>query len=232
MKPIDVNNQIQSTWDTIASSFDKTRKNPWKPCTKFIQRLPKSSIVGDFACGNGRHTIEIMSHCSHVIGIDISRNFLTIIKEKIEIYDSIDLIHGTLINVPLSDECLDAILCIAAIHNIPSKKNRLLSLTEIYRVLKPNSTALISLWAKDQEKFKDARTTLNNQATQQLITEAGDVFIYWNQDNLHVPRFYHLYEKEEIINELKTVGFNILSIQEVKISTKNKPDNYFITVIK
>jgi len=232
MNDLEIQSHIQNTWDHIAFSFDKTRKKPWEQCIDFIDKLPLDSIVGDFACGNGRHTIEMAEHCKKVIGIDISKKLLMILKKKIMIKQNIKLIHGNLINIPLKDQCLDAVIYIAAIHNIPKNVNRLKSLEELYRVMKTDGKALISVWSRHQDRFKDAEKNLENMKINKNFLEPGDVFIYWNQDNLHIPRYYHLYDKEEIKDEILLAGFNILSINEEKISSKDKPDNYFIIVEK
>ncbi|OYT29791.1 ubiquinone/menaquinone biosynthesis protein [Thermoplasmatales archaeon ex4572_165] len=205
MNDLEIQSHIQDTWDDIAFSFDKTRKKPWKQCIDFIDKLPIDSVVGDFACGNGRHSLEMADQCKKIIGIDISKKLLLILKKKIMIKQNIELMHGNLINIPLTNHCLDAVIYIAAIHKV---------------------------WSRHQEKFKDADKNLEKININKEFLEPGDVFIYWNQDNLHIPRYYHLYDKEEIKDELIQTGFKILSINEEYISSKDKPDNYFIMVEK
>jgi len=231
MNDLEIQSHIQDTWDDIAISFDKTRKKPWKQCIDFIDKLPLDSIVGDFACGNGRHIIEMTDYCRKIIGIDISKKLLLILKKKI-LTQHIELLHGNLINIPLNDHCLDAVIYIAAIHNIPKKENRLKSLKELHRVLKTDGKALISVWSRHQEKFKDADKNFEKTNINKDFLEPGDIFIYWNQNNLHIPRYYHLYDKEEIKDELLQSGFKIISITKENISSKDKPDNYFIIVQK
>ena len=227
-----IESTLQDTWDQIAISFDKTRKKPWKQCVDFIQTIPNNHIVGDFACGNGRHTIEIAHCCKKVIGIDFSINLLHLLKNNVKKTNNIELIHGNLLCLPLLSNCLDTVLYIAALHNIPKKNNRIKSLKELFRVLKKNGTALISVWARDQEKFQESLKEYTINKTNKQYYEEGDIYIYWNQDKLHIPRFYHLYQKNEIKNELLQAGFKILLINEEMISTKDNFDNYFIIVKK
>jgi ubiquinone/menaquinone biosynthesis C-methylase UbiE len=223
---------IQYTWDQIANSFDKTRKHPWRQCIDFLGTLSRNDIVGDFGCGNGRHTIEIANHCKQVIAIDLSKKLLKILKQKIKTSHTIEIIHANLINVPLKDNCLDSVFYIASLHNIPKKKQRKKSLKELYRVLKPNGSALISVWSINQDKYYEVYKNFKSININTDSIEKGDVFIYWNQDNLHVPRFYHFYDRNEIQNELLETGFKIHSFKEEMIASRTSPDNYFITVVK
>jgi ubiquinone/menaquinone biosynthesis C-methylase UbiE len=223
---------IQYTWDQIAISFDKTRKRPWRQCIDFLRSLSRNYIVGDFGCGNGRHTIEIANHCKQVIAIDLSKKLLHILEQKIKSYHTIELIHADLINIPLKDNSLDSVFYIASLHNIPKQKQRLKSLKELYRVLKPNGSALISVWSWNQDKYNKVYKNFETINIKSEYIEKGDVFIYWNQDNLHVPRFYHFYDRNEIKNELLETGFKIHSFKEEMIASRTSPDNYFITVIK
>jgi tRNA (uracil-5-)-methyltransferase TRM9 len=223
---------IQESWDTIADSFHKTRQKPWETCLTFISTLPKDAVVGDFGCGNGRHIIEIARSCKKVIGIDISYNLLRIIHEKIKSYQNIDLIHGNLKTLPLQDNSLNAILFIASLHNIPKRINRIQSLCEAFRVLKPGGDMLLSVWNLNKEHINTINDNIDSLNIDKESIEPGDVFIYWKQEKLHTPRYYHCYNKKEIISEVKKAGFHIDSFQDVQIASKIQPDNYFLTLKK
>ena len=54
-------------------------------------------------------------------------------------------------HLPLRDATMDAALCIAVMHHISSIDRRLRILKEMARVLRPNGTALITVWAQEQE---------------------------------------------------------------------------------
>jgi ubiquinone/menaquinone biosynthesis C-methylase UbiE len=221
-------NNIEQTWDCIAQSFDKTRKMPWTACVQFIRKLNSNSIIGDFGCGNGRHTLPCAKHCKRVIALDLSSNLLNIVKDKtyLQHYQNVSVIHASLTNLPIRDNYFDAIIAIASIHNIPYKKNRVASLREIFRVLKKDGKALITVWSKNQEKFQDFKKI------QKKKTIESDQYIYWNQDNLHIPRYYHLYDKEELFQDITHAGFNNIHIDELSIANKKNTDNYFAYVVK
>ena len=58
----------EDTWNAIAHSFDSTRHKPWKECVDFINKIPKSDVIADIGCGNGRHLIPAARHCKKVYG--------------------------------------------------------------------------------------------------------------------------------------------------------------------
>jgi len=174
----------------------------------------------------------IAHHCKKVIGIDLSSNLLHILQQKTEPKPNIDLIHANLISIPLKKDCLDAVLFIASLHNIPKRINRKASLKELYRVLKSNGTVLLSVWNKNLKNINNIYDNIKVLNIDKKHLEFGDVFIYWNQDGFHIPRYYHLYERKEILEELEDIGFSIEEINKVKISAKVNPDNLFILAKK
>jgi ubiquinone/menaquinone biosynthesis C-methylase UbiE len=138
------------------------------------------------------------------------------------------LIHADAVQMPLENNSLDAVLCIASLHNIKGKEHRHQALLEVARVLKPNSTALISVWSRWQDRY------WWYFLKQYLVhgREFGDIDIYWRQHRLNVPRFYHLYSKREFIHDLQDAGFMIKELECVKIHSKRSADNYFAVVQK
>ena len=231
----EVTYSAEKTWDTIAQSFHNTRRKPWKQCISFIENISKNSTVLDLGCGNGRHLIPSAKKCKKAVGVDISSNLLKIIQNQKQELDmaNIELIHANLIDLPIKTESIDSALYIAALHNIKTMRNRKKSLNELYRVLKKESIALISVWSREQEKFSDF---FNNQNYNQYIKdkgfEDGDIEIYWRQNKIDIPRFYHLYKKSEFEKDLIKAGFNIVKFKGEFISSKRIPDNYFSLVIK
>lgn len=218
----------QHTWDCIANSFDHTRNKPWKQCIEFINTREHNEIGADLGCGNGRHLLPFSKKFQKVIGVDISGKLLTITKEKLmkRKITNTSLIKASLTHLPLQSNSIDSILYIAALHNIKSQSLRLKSLQEIRRILKKNGTGLISVWSRNQPKFQKK---IPNQK-QDDTHEQGDIIIHWRQHKLNVPRFYHLYTKDEFISDIKQAKLNIHYIQEAMLSSKTQPDNYFAIV--
>jgi ubiquinone/menaquinone biosynthesis C-methylase UbiE len=221
---------VQETWDAIADSFDTTRQKPWSYCLDFIGSLKDSDIVADLGCGNGRHLFPCAKRCSYIFGVDISSQLLRIVEKKLHSISisNVSLIHADVVQLPFGDNSLDAVLFIAALHNIPGKDHRLTALKELTRVLKPEGTAMVSVWSRWQDKYY-------KYFLKQFIARTrnfGDIDVYWRGHNLNVPRFYHLYGKAEFLQELHTAGLSVDSMVRAKIHSKRFPDNYFAVVRK
>lgn len=220
----------QQTWDTIADSFDITRRKPWNQCIDFINKLPTNYTVADIGCGNGRHLLPCAKHCKKAVGIDISRNLINIVKRKIyeRCLNNVSLIHANMINLPIEDNTIDAVVCIASVHNIKGKNNRISALNEIFRILKKNRTAIISVWSRWQDRFR------NYYLKRFFSTEGefGDIYIPWKQHNINIPRFYHLYSKREFIRDINQANLKIEKIISEKLHSSYTADNFFATVRK
>lgn len=222
----------EKTWDTIAKSFDQTRRKPWNECLHFIEQIPKKSIVADIGCGNGRHLIPCAKKCKKVIGIDLSKELLAIVEKNAgaEKIKNIILVHADAENIPINDEKVDAALYIAALHNIKGRDNRVKSLKEVKRILKINGVAQISVWSRWQDKYR--KQFFKKWFIKKGCSEFGDINIFWRQHNLNIPRFYHLYSKKEFQRDLIQAGFKIIEIKDVKMQSKRHPDNYFAIVTR
>lgn len=220
----------EKTWDAIADSFDLTRKKPWKQVVSFIQSIAPIDNLLDIGCGNGRHIISSSSMVKNVIGIDISTNLLKITKRHIlkQEIRNVSLIHASSLDIPIASNSVDVILYIASLHNISGQTNRLISLRELRRILKSQGKAMISVWSQDQPRFKKQI----QQSVQSQNSEMGDIFVHWRQHDLNVPRFYHLYNKKEFIEDIRKARLRIINIEEIQLSSKTVNDNYFAIVEK
>lgn len=222
----------QETWDYIAESFDKTRSKPWKLCIDFINTLKGTNIVVDLGCGNGRHLIPCAKQCKLAFGLDISEELLLIAKNKLmeNKLKNVVFLHSDVLNLPIKNDTIDAVLFIASLHNIKGKEKRIKSLKELKRILKKDGRALISVWSRWQDRYRVL--FFKKWFTQIDKSDFGDINIYWRQHGLNIPRFYHLYSKKEFIEDIKKAGLNIERIVSIKIRSKKHSDNFFAFVNK
>lgn len=227
------NYREKNTWNIIADSFDKTRRDPWNICLDFINSLDEEIHLVDLGCGNGRHLISSATKIKNCVGCDISIELLKIVKEKTSLkkLENISLVNSDACCIPLRNDSIDAVLFIASLHNIRGKKNRIKALKEIKRILKINGEALISVWSRWQDKYrKEFQRKLFIKSLKG--EEFGDINIYWKKDGLNVPRFYHLYSNQEFKKDLKKSGLKLIEFKSIKINSKNNPDNSFAIVKK
>ena len=219
------------TWEKIAESFNSTRKKPWKRCLDFIDRIVSSALVLDIGCGNGRHLIPSARRCRFAVGVDISFNMLTICRKNLleNNITNFSLVRADATNLPFRDNTFDFILFIASLHNIRGRQQRVNALREVGRVMKDGGKALITVWARWQDRFL---FTFLVELFLRRHEEFGDIEVMWKRDSLNISRFYHLYSVRELVKDIREAGLKIEKVEKVKISSRYLADNIFAYLTK
>ncbi|KAM9990067.1 hypothetical protein ACTFIY_006124 [Dictyostelium cf. discoideum] len=135
---------VREIYDRIALHFDSTRYKAWPIVENFLGKVKIGSIGIDVGCGNGKYLG--INKDSHLIGSDICNNFASICNEKH--YES--LVADNLY-LPYKSDSFDYAISIAVIHHFSTFERRTEALREIIRVLKSDSTLLITSWAMTQK---------------------------------------------------------------------------------
>ena len=178
------------TFDAIAEHFDKTRNRPWKEVIKFLEE-GKGRLL-DMGCGNGRHSKVAMDLGYRVVGLDASGELLKICKGKpIEAH----WVQGDVKTLPFNSHSFDRLICIAVIHHL--RDLRVEALKEMRRVLNIGGKILISVWARELERWD-------------LEENERDTMVPWHrEDGTIIDRFYHLYTLDELVNDVEMGGFTV-----------------------
>lgn len=181
---------VHKVYNEIADHFSSTRHSPWPKVTEFLCSLPKSSLVADIGCGNGKYFG--LNPSIFQIGSDRSENLVQICRER-----NFQAFVGDILAIPLRPNTFDASICIAVIHHLSTKKRRLNAVQELLRIVRPGGKVLIQVWAMEQEKNKqqskylkknlcannhirknsetNGSTSLNTQAKDKDISELSDI---------------------------------------------------------
>jgi ubiquinone/menaquinone biosynthesis C-methylase UbiE len=192
----------EQVWDKIAKEWKKFRDNPINELKEFLK--DKKGNVLDLGCGSGRNFFEKKG--LEFYGIDFSEQMVKLAKKKP--YKKVLKSNAWEIKFP--DNFFDCALYISALHCIPSEENREKSLIELARVLKPKARAFISVWDKEQPKFKNS---------------GKEIYLKWGfkegKKEFYVERYYRLYTKKEIIKLLEK-HFKIIKVYEKEVIKGNK----------
>ncbi len=197
-------------WDAISKSWKKSRELPVPVVADFLKN--KKGKVIDFGCGAGRNLIK--NDKITYTAIDFSIGQLRYAKEKTKKEDiKANFIKSDLTKTKLANNEFDYGLFMATLHCLETEQTRIASLKEFYRILKKNAEALISVWNTNNPRFKDFDK---------------DIYAEWEIDDKKYLRFYHLYDKDELIKLLESVGFKVLEIyeQEYKYPGKKFYDRF------
>lgn len=100
----------------------------------FLDQLPKDSLVLDVPAGSGRFVRTIQESGHRIIAIDNDAERVNHIKKRIfDLQISATAREGDIFNLPLSDDSVDAAICIRLLHWFEEEEIRK-ALSELARV--------------------------------------------------------------------------------------------------
>jgi ubiquinone/menaquinone biosynthesis C-methylase UbiE len=196
---------METIYNSICDTFDKTRHSPWPCVLNFLNALPSGSKILDVGCGNGRH-LSIRDGDCDMYGCDISANMIEKAKSKNKHVEIRKI--NTAASLPYPDNYFDGLICIAVIHHIVDKYERERAILEMQRVVKPGGKILITVWSTEAIK-----------PTWKRLSDSSDYLVPWNgnksaekNDNIYL-RFYHMFNKYEIMAIKNRFHFDIVSFE-------------------
>lgn len=182
----------EEIWDSIAIKWAEFRTCPLKEVAEFLDR--KLGKVLDLGCGSGRNFIDDKN--LEFYGVDFSGKMVKLATER---KIAKEVIKSSSDKIPYDDGFFDAVLLNSVLHCVDSAEKRRKTLEEIYRVLKDGGEALISVWGRKQDRLKN---------------RSKEGFVPWNVGEKKYERYTYIYEKDELVKDLESLGFEIVSLEE------------------
>jgi len=180
----------EKVWDEIAPEWDEFKKIPSGMSVKFLEKC-KGNIL-DLGGGSGRHMIKLEG--KYFIQ-DISKEMLKLAEIKAKkLGVNFEAIHSSMAVIPKEDNFFDYAICISALHCVEGEENRLKAVQELYRVLKKGGEAYIGVWNFNSKRFNQKK--------------GKEKIVGWREKG---ERYYYLYDKDEVHDLFKSVGFEIVS---------------------
>jgi len=202
-------------WDKIAEPWQKYRKYSPKEVVDFLK--DKKGKILDVGCGSGRNIIA-NPHISYY-GVDFSEEMLKFARENAKKKGVKYILKKSgAEELPFEDNFFEVAICISTLHCIENEKNRKKTLEELYRVLKKDGEAMISVWNKD-----------TNDKLSELKTKEG--YLNWQKDGKTYQRYYYFYDKDELQKLLQSIGFKVLKTR-ISGDEKHSKKNFIFYVKK
>jgi tRNA (uracil-5-)-methyltransferase TRM9 len=189
---------MESVYDTIAEAWARTRSGAWPAVRSFLRSVPRGQRLADIGSGSGRYFSVDEAQGLRIIALDFSRGQLAVARRVAGPH--VALARADVRALPLRAGAVDGALLVAVIHHLPKRSERVQSLREMLRALRPGGRALVANWSAGAEVFEGARPLEGG--------EKGDFLVPF-KERLERPaqRFFHAYGEGELTGELREAGF-------------------------
>ncbi|MDP7520640.1 MAG: class I SAM-dependent methyltransferase [Candidatus Pacearchaeota archaeon] len=180
-------NQKQ-VWNNIAEEWYEFKNEPSEFIIDFLKKQ-KGNVL-DLGGGAGRFLINIKGGKMYLT--DFSKEMIQLAKRRAKENNiTAEFAIASSDKLPFKDNFFDAAICASHLHCIKGDKKREKVVKELFRVLKPNSYAKITVWNKNTKRFKNS---------------PKERYVKWRDKG---SRYYYLYEPKEIYKLFESIGFKI-----------------------
>lgn len=143
---VNVFNDMGEDWEAIVNTRDTAKE------AGFIMTvISKRGVTLDLCCGTGRHSVVLFKNGVNVVGMDLSKNLLSIAKRRMsESGVEFPVVRADMRHFPFKREVFNAIVnMFTSFGYLPSESEDKKSLLEIYRTLKKNGRFLLDVSNRD-----------------------------------------------------------------------------------
>jgi ubiquinone/menaquinone biosynthesis C-methylase UbiE len=192
--------------------YDKnTKKNRLAEMKGYAQEVARhvhdGSSVLEVAPGPGYLAIELAKLGRFkIVGLDISKDFVEIARRNAKeagVVEEVEFRQGNVSDIPFPDNMFDFIICIAAFKNF---KEPVKALGEMYRVLRPEGSALIVDMNRNasNQQIEDYTKSLGAKGIDKFFMKL--MFKYFLRNGA--------YTKDEFIDLISKTAFREYDIKE------------------
>lgn len=207
---------MEAVYDKIAEAWATTRSDAWPAVRTFLGSLERGSLLADVGAGSGRYFQVEEARGLQIVGMDFSHGQLVVARRVSG--ERARLLRADARAVPLRNACADAALHVAVLHHLFDRKERVQSLREVHRILRPGGRAFASSWGESASVLQGARR-LEGGGPRDLIVP------FKAKLDQPAERFFHAYEKGELEGEMRDAGF-------MRVREFREDDNWFAEVAR
>lgn len=206
--------KTQQDYNLDSVNFAIARKDLPEDLKELANLAKEEEIVLDAGCGTGYLYNELQK--TQYLGIDFSKELIEIAKKR---YPQACFKQEDLLEVKLKDNYFDKIFSIGVLHQIPSKKLRLIFLRKLYQALKPEGMLIIRVWNLWDKK----RKIIFKSFFKNINLDFKDIFLPHNN------MYYHAFSQKELIKIVQQAGF---SVKETYLKGKGVKANIYLIAEK
>lgn len=181
----------------IASWYARTTLNDLKRhrlmAKQLVENIPPHGKVLEIAPGPGYFSIELAKLGDfQITGLDISKSFVEIARKNAARAGlKIDFREGNASAMPFASETFDFTFCQAAFKNFSEPVK---AIAEMYRVLKPNGTAVISDMRRDA-----SAEDIEREVKGMGLGRINQFIVKWTFDHMLLKSAYSIGEMKAMV---------------------------------
>lgn len=190
--------EVADFYESEGPAFSSKRTQPWGLMSLLKDRLKSGDLLVDIGAGNCR-LADVMPSDVRYLGVEPSSSLRKEAGQFLSLRNNGEVVAGSFPKLDLQESYADAVACIAVLHHIPSREMRTESIKELYRVLKPGSLMLLTVWNPRAIRFWSWNTF--KYALMRRIGvkggEAGDLYYPWKASGKIEERYVHAFTLKE-----------------------------------
>jgi ubiquinone/menaquinone biosynthesis C-methylase UbiE len=147
----------EKDWSKHAKDFDKLQEyivgnKVMELLKEEYDKLNNLGYLLELGCGNGTYTKMIEHAAKSILATDFSDKMVEAAKKKLKDHKKIKIQQADCYDIKFSDSTFDSVQMANLIHVVADP---LKAINEVYRVLKPNGTLIITSFTMDGMRFFD-----------------------------------------------------------------------------
>ncbi|KAI5927997.1 S-adenosyl-L-methionine-dependent methyltransferase [Camillea tinctor] len=201
---------VHSVYESIASHFSSTRHKPWPFVADFLLSQPAGSVGLDVGCGNGKYLgvnrdVFIMGSDRSAALVRLARDHGGERRADVAVADGLALPfsrhHGA-----------DFVICIAVIHHLSTRERRVEGVRALLDCVRDGGKILVYVWALEQSSSRRGwdEGTDQDQLVPWVMKRAKQKGESPGEGDTTYQRYYHLYKKGELEEDVIAAGGKVL----------------------
>jgi tRNA (uracil-5-)-methyltransferase TRM9 len=186
----------RDTYNRIAASrYNFRQHSRFRTELETLARRWQQGKLLNVGCAHGPDFPPFTSSFE-LYGVDYSTEMLRLAQKYAEKYHfSVDLKEADARKLPCDNDFFDFAIAVAVYHHIENSEGRLQALKELYRVLKPDGEAFITVWNRWQPRHWLKKKNLMRP---------------WHTKEKTLYRYYYLFSYSELEKLVRQAGFEVL----------------------
>ncbi|KAK5997004.1 tRNA (carboxymethyluridine(34)-5-O)-methyltransferase [Cladobotryum mycophilum] len=190
---------VHSVYEAIAPHFSSTRHKPWPLVTNFLLTQAPGSVGLDVGCGNGKYLP--VNPSLHIFGSDRSANLVHLARTE----RNGEVVVADGLSLPYRQGAVDFVISVAVIHHLSTRERRQEGIAALLRCVRRGGRVLVYAWALEQSSSRRGWDEGSEQ----------DALVPWVMRTKGKPeatyqRYYHLYRKGELEEDVIVAGGTVL----------------------